>query len=66
MNQTDLELSQLLPIELKLRILQAELDCIEPDLARLEQRRKEILQEIQYYEELSFKSRHRTILRRIK
>jgi len=66
MKRKDPEFEDLLPIELKLRLLQAEIDRLDSDLQWLEQRKHEVSEEIRYYEKLLFKSRHAQRLRRVK
>jgi hypothetical protein len=55
-------LEELLPIELKLRILEAELDRLEADARWVEQRRQEVLKEIDSYSELLVSKRRKTVL----
>jgi prefoldin subunit 5 len=62
MRHRDTDLEELLPIELKLRLLQAEMERLDSDLDVIERRRLELHQEIRYYENL----RHKRILRRVK
>lgn len=66
MKRKHTEFEDLLPIELKLRLLQAETDRLDSDLQWLEQRKQEVSEEIRYYEKLLFKSRHERRLRRVK
>lgn len=66
MNQDDPPLEQLLPIELRLLILEAELDRLESDARWLEQRRKEILEEIEVCRAALDQKRRRSVLRRVK
>ena len=47
MSQSETTLEQLLPLELKLRILEGELDRLESDARWLEKRKSEVLQEIE-------------------
>ena len=66
MSRRDLDLEETLPLELKLRVLQAELDRLESDFHWLEQRREEITRQISEYQERLTKTRRRTVLRRVK
>lgn len=66
MNQDDPPLEQLLPIELRLLILEAELDRLESDARWLQQRRKEILEEIEVCQTALDQKRRRSVLRRVK
>lgn len=47
MSQSETTLEQLLPLELKLRILEGELDRLESDARWLEKRKSEVIQEIE-------------------
>ncbi len=47
MNQGESSLEQLLPLELKLRILEGELDRLESDARWLEKRKSEVIQDIE-------------------
>ncbi|RPI27280.1 MAG: hypothetical protein EHM61_08935 [Acidobacteria bacterium] len=60
------DFDDLLPIELKLRLLEAELERLSSDLMWLEQRRSEVSKEIAYYEKLLHRGRRRSVLRRVK
>ncbi|HXK60382.1 MAG TPA: hypothetical protein PLP42_10870 [Acidobacteriota bacterium] len=60
------DFDDLLPIELKLRLLEAELDRLDSDLAWLEERRHEVAKEIEYYEKLLNRNQRRNMLRRVK
>jgi len=66
MKRKDPDFEDLLPIELKLRLLEAELDRLNSDLGWLEQRRDEVTKEMQYYEKLLHRGRRRSVLRRVK
>jgi hypothetical protein len=55
-----------LPIELKLRLLESELERLNADMAWLRQRQDEVAKEITYYEKLLLKSCRRNLLRRVK
>jgi hypothetical protein len=66
MKRKNSDFEDLLPIELKLRLLEAELGRLDSDLSWLQQRREEISKEIQYYEKLLVKNRSRNVLRRVK
>ena len=59
-------LDQLLPIELKLCILEKELERLESDIQLLTERRKELLEEIETCNRVLNTKRRRAILRRIK
>lgn len=66
MKRKEPDFEDLLPIELKLRLLEAELDRLSSDLSWLEQRRDEVTKEMQYYEKLLHRGRRRSVLRRVK
>ncbi|MFB3905022.1 MAG: hypothetical protein ACE15E_16345 [Acidobacteriota bacterium] len=66
MKRKEPDFEDLLPIELKLRLLEAELDRLNSDLSWLEQRRDEVTKEMQYYEKLLHRGRRRSVLRRVK
>ncbi len=66
MNRKDSEWEESLPTELKLRLLEAELDRLDSDACRLDQRRQEIVEEMRYYKMALSKARPRRILRRVK
>jgi hypothetical protein len=59
-------LEELLPIELKLRILEAELERLNADAHWVEQRRREVLEEIDSYTELLASKRRRSVLQIVK
>ena len=61
---TDFE--DLLPIELKIRLLESELERLNADLAWLQQRRDDVAKELDHYEKLLFRNRRRNLLRRVK
>lgn len=62
--KTDLETS--LPLELKLRVLEAELDRVESDLQVLHQRKQEVEAEIAEFRTRLDQIRRRSTLRRVK
>ena len=66
MKQKHLSLEDTLPIELRIRILQAELEQIELDLTRLDQSKGQIVEEISHYQDLLAESKRHHLLRRIK
>ena len=66
MNQDDSCLETLLPIELRLLILEAELERLESDARWVEQRRQEVLDEIQSCRDALAAKRRRCGLRRVK
>lgn len=66
MSQKESQLDELIPIELKLRLLRAELDQLESDSRWIAQRRQEVLEEVGYYDELLDHTRRRALLRRVK
>ncbi len=66
MKQKHLSLEDTLPIELRIRILQAELEQIELDLSRLSQSQSRIVEEISHYQDLLAESKRHTLLRRVK
>ena len=66
MNRREPPLEELLPIELKLRILEAELERLEADAQWVEQRRLEVLEEIHSYTELLVSKRRRSVLQIVK
>jgi predicted nucleic acid-binding Zn-ribbon protein len=66
MNREDLELEEVLPLELKLRVLQAELDRLESDFNWLSQQKEEIEQQIVAYQKKLSRTRRRGLLRRVK
>ncbi len=66
MKQKHLSLEDTLPIELRIRILQAELEQIELDLSRLNQSQSRIVEEINHYQDLLAESNRHSILRRVK
>ncbi len=61
-----LSLEDTLPIELRIRILQAELEQIELDLSRLNQSQSRIVEEISHYQDLLAESKRHSLLRRVK
>jgi uncharacterized small protein (DUF1192 family) len=66
MKQKHLSLEDTLPIELRIRILQAELEQIELDLSRLNQSQSRIEEEINHYQDLLAESKPHSLLRRVK
>ncbi len=66
MKQKHLSLEDTLPIELRIRILQAELEQIELDLSRLNQSESRIVEEISHYQDLLAESKRHSLLRRVK
>jgi len=66
MNHKHLSLEDTLPIELRIRILQAELEQIELDLSRLNQSQSRIVEEIDHYQDLLAQSKRHSLLRRVK
>ena len=66
MKQKHLSLEDTLPIELRIRILQAELKQIELDLSRLNQSKSRIVEEISHYQDLLAESKPHRLLRRVK
>jgi len=66
MKQKHLSLEDTLPIELRIRIMQAELEQIELDLSRLNQSQSRIVEEIDHYQDLLAESKRHSLLRRVK
>ena len=66
MKQKHLSLEDTLPIELRIRIMQAELEQIELDLSRLNQSQSRIVEEINHYQDLPAESKRHSVLRRVK
>jgi len=66
MKQKHLSLEDTLPIELRIRIMQAELEQIELDLSRLNQSQSRIVEEINHYQDLLAESKRHSVLRRVK
>ena len=66
MKQKHLTLEDTLPIELRIRILQSELEQIELDLSRLSQSKSQIVEEISHYQDLLSESKRHSLLRRVK
>ena len=66
MNQEKADSDKGLPLQLQLCILESELEKIEGDLARLRERRDQILGQINHYESKLLKVQRRTLLRRVK
>ncbi len=63
-NEYDIESS--LPLELKLRVLEAELEQVESDCRTLARRKKEIETEIDQFQKRLTQLRRRRVLRRVK
>jgi hypothetical protein len=59
-------LEDLLPIELRLLILESELERLESDARWVEQRRREVLAEIENCHEMLAEKRRRSLLKRVK
>jgi len=66
MKGKDPDFEDLLPIELKLRLLESELERLNADLTWLQHRRDEVAKELAYYERLLLRNRRRNLLRRVK
>ncbi len=66
MKQKHLSLEDTLPIELRIRILQAELEQIELDLSRLNRSQSRIVEEISHYQDVLAESKRHSLLRRVK
>lgn len=66
MSQRDFDFEDALPLELKLRVLQSELERLESDFRWLSERKLEIEDQIQEYRTQLSKTRRRQVLRRIK
>lgn len=66
MSQRDSGFEETLPLELKLRVLQAELDRLDSDLKWLATRRLEVQQQIDAYEKQLSRNHRRQVLRRVK
>ncbi len=66
MKQKHLSLEDTLPIELRIRILQAELEQIELDLSRMNQSQSRIVEEISHYQDVLAESKRHRLLRRVK
>ncbi|MDA2938047.1 hypothetical protein MYX75_07285 [Acidobacteria bacterium AH-259-A15] len=68
MKPKNLQVEDTLPIKLKIRVLEAELEQLESDLSRLGELREQTRKEICYYEDLLAKTQqqHHHTLRRIK
>ena len=66
MSQRDSDFEENLPLELKLRVLQVELDRLDSDLKWLNERRCEVLQQIEDYEREISRTERRKVLRRVK
>ena len=66
MSQRDLDFEDALPLELKLRVLQAELDRLEADFVWLAERKKQVENQILDYQRRLSRTRRRQTLRRVK
>ncbi len=66
MNQGESSLEQLLPLELKLRILEGELDRLESDARWLEKRKSEVQQDIESCKKELLQRRSNAGFKRIK
>ncbi len=66
MNQGESSLEQLLPLELKLRILEGELDRLESDARWLEKRKSEVEQDIESCKKELLQRRSNSGFKRIK
>ncbi len=66
MSQGETSLEQLLPLELKLRILEGELDRLESDARWLEKRRAEVIEDIQACTRELQQRRGRSDIKRVK
>jgi len=66
MSQGETSLEQLLPLELKLRILEGELDRLESDARWLEKRRAEVIEDIQACKKELMLRRSKSEIKRIK
>lgn len=66
MKETHLEPDEALPLQLKLRILQSELDRLEADYQWIKGRRRELQRQIRDFEARLTETRRRRTLRRIK
>ncbi len=66
MSRSDLGVEETLPLELRLRVLQAELDRVESDYHWLRQRRHELQQQIDHCQQRLSQTRRRHVIRRVK
>ena len=66
MSQSETSLEQLLPLELKLRILEGELDRLESDSRWLEKRKAEVIQDIDLCKKELLQRRTKVDIKRIK
>lgn len=66
MSRKKSQFEELLPIELKLRLLEAEMERLASDAHWIEQRRKELQEEIVYFQNQLHEKRRRSVLRRVK
>jgi len=66
MSDKEPPLEELLPIELRLLILESELERLESDARWVEQRKREVLAEIESCNEMLAQKKRRCVLRRVK
>ena len=66
MKRKNLSLEDALPIQLRIRVLQAELEQIELDLDGLGKVREEILEEIRHHQDFLAKGKRHRLLQRVK
>ena len=66
MSQSETSLEQLLPLELKLRILEGELDRLESDSRWLEKRKAEVIHDIDSCKKELLQRRTKADIKRIK
>ena len=66
MKRKHLSLEDALPIQLRIRVLQAELEQIDVDLDELSKVREEIIEEIRHHQDFLAKSKRHRLLRRVK
>ncbi len=66
MKRKHLSLEDALPIQLRIRVLQAELEQIELDLDGLGKVREEIVEEIRQHQDFLAKSKRHRLLHRVK
>lgn len=66
MSQDQTSLEQLLPLELKLRILEGELDRLDSDARWLEKRRAEVIHDIEACRKELHQRRNKSDIKRIK
>ncbi|HLV01197.1 MAG TPA: hypothetical protein VKZ59_08020 [Acidobacteriota bacterium] len=66
MKRGDPHFEDLLPIQLKLRLLEVELDRLQADADWIEKRRSEVVAEVDYYRGLLENRKRQRTLRRVK